>query len=580
MKAILFMAIAVLAISCNTSNSENINPEDFLTPYEQGNGNQTATYDQTIAYYESLAAAFPTITLEEVGMTDAGKPLHLVHYSNNPIDWNSDQDDHIKIMINNGIHPGESDGIDATMMLMRDLAIGAFEVNDQIIFSSIAIYNVGGALNRNSDSRTNQNGPESYGFRGNARNYDLNRDFIKSDTRNSRAFATAFHKIKPDLFIDNHVSNGADYQYTLTHLFTQHNRLAGDAGVYVHEVLQPSLEDALKKRSLPITPYVNVFNQSPEEGFSQFVDYPRYSTGYTSLWNVLGMMVETHMLKPYKDRVYGTKAIMEEMIKIGSRDIDKIKAIRKANFKQSQTATHYAYNYKLDQTRADTLSFLGYESVKNKSDVTGNTLQTYDRSQPFEKKTAYYTYFEPQDSIVIPDFYVVPQGQWEVVELLKINQIEMQPIERDTIMDVVVYHIKDYSTPSSAYEGHYPHSNTVLEESEQTVNLRKNDWIVPTAQPGVKYIIETLEPAMADSFFKWNFFDSILQQKEGFSAYVFESTARELLKQRPELQKEFDSLKRSNESFASSNGAQLSWLHKRSPNYEDAHLRYPIFKSN
>ena len=71
------------------------------------------------------------------------------------------------------------------------------------------------ALNRNSTTRTNQNGPESYGFRGNARNYDLNRDFIKSDTKNAKTFAQIFHLVQPDVFIDNHVSNGADYQYIL-----------------------------------------------------------------------------------------------------------------------------------------------------------------------------------------------------------------------------------------------------------------------------------------------------------------------------------------------------------------------------
>ena len=584
MRKTYLLAIALIVLSCTKKAEENsseaVIDKEYLTPFEKGNGNQTATYNECIEFYKLLAADFSTITLEEVGTTDAGKPLHLVHYSNSAIDWGSPNEDHIKIMINNGIHPGESDGIDATMMLMRDLATGNLKVDDNVIFSSIAIYNIGGALNRNSDTRTNQNGPESYGFRGNARNYDLNRDFIKADSRNARAFATAFHKIKPDLFIDNHVSNGADYQYTLTHLFTQHNRLGGEAGKYLHDQLQPALENALEKRSLPITPYVNVYNQSPEEGFSQFVDYPRYSTGYTSLWNVLGMMVETHMLKPYKDRVMGTKAIMEEMIAIGSMDIKKIKEVRKSNFKTFQENPFYVSNFELDETKADTLNFLGYEAINETSELTGNKLQTYDRDQPFNRKAPFQTYFKATDSIRVPEYYVIPQGRWEILELLRLNDVIMKPLEKDSTLTVGTYKIESYDTASNAYEGHYPHSNVKVSEKIGKVRFRESDIIIPTAQPGIKYILETLEPTMADSFFKWNFFDTILQQKEGYSAYVFEATAKKMLAENEELKKEFDSLKKADRNFAKSNGAQLSWLHKRSPNYESAYLTYPIYRLN
>jgi len=582
-KAYLF-ALALVILSCNDKSTDNNNNEvseeqrEYLTPFEKGNGNQTTTYQECIEFYQSLAANFSTVSIEEVGITDAGLPLHLVHFSNSAIDWDSPNEDHIKIMINNGIHPGESDGIDATMMLIRDLAVGEIEVDNNVIFSAIAIYNVGGSLNRNSYTRTNQNGPESYGFRGNARNYDLNRDFIKADTRNARAFAQAFHKIKPDLFIDNHVSNGADYQYTLTHLFTQHNMLGAQAGTYLHNNLQPALEAALEKRSLPITPYVNVYNQSPEEGFSQFVDYPRYSTGYATLWNTLGMMVETHMLKPYKDRVIGTKAIMEEMIKIGSKDIEKIKEVRMETFDHFQNLKYYPTNYQLDRTKADTLDFLGYEAVSSKSELTGNNLRTYDREQPFSKKTPFYSYFKAMDSVRVPEYYVVPQGQWKVLELMRLNDIIMEPLEKDSTMVVSRYKIEDYETGNSAYEGHYIHSDVTVSEEKMKVRFRESDILIPTAQPGIKYILETLEPAMPDSFFKWNFFDTILQQKEGYSAYVFEATAKKMLSEDPDLKREFDSMKRADSKFAKSNGAQLSWLHKRSKNYEPAHMTYPIYK--
>ena len=184
MKKIFLVLTALLVVAgCKqkepTDGANNSGKEDLKTPFENGNGNQTATYEEAIAYYKTLAQNFATVYIEEIGLTDSGEPLHLVTFSKKEVDWNSANEDAIKILINNGIHAGESDGIDASMMLLRDLATGAVKAPDNLIFCVIPVYNIGGALNRNSTSRTNQNGPESYGFRGNARNYDLNRDFIK-----------------------------------------------------------------------------------------------------------------------------------------------------------------------------------------------------------------------------------------------------------------------------------------------------------------------------------------------------------------------------------------------------------------
>ncbi|WP_298951162.1 M14 family metallopeptidase [uncultured Nonlabens sp.] len=581
-KLIVLLTAALLLHSCNENNPIEALQEtkEYPTAFELGNGNQTATYKEVIKFYKELSTDFSNIEMEEIGQTDSGKPLHLVSFSNSKINWNSAHEDKIKILINNGIHPGESDGIDATMMLMRDLATGAIEAPENLIFSTIAIYNVGGSLNRNSSTRTNQNGPEEYGFRGNARNYDLNRDFIKADSRNALAFYDVYHKINPDIFIDNHVSNGADYQYTLTHLFTQHNKLAGAAGDYLHTQLQPQLEKRLAQRDLPITPYVNVHNASPVMGFSQFMDYPRYSTGYTSLWNTLGMMVETHMLKPYKDRVLGTKAIMEEMIAIGSENVDLIKKVRKKSFNRFEKSTYYVLNYSIDKTQADTLDFLGYEAIIRKSDVTGNDLLTYDRSKPLNKKTVYHNYYKATDSVTIPDYYVVPQSQWKVIELMRRNNIQYEFLTKDTTLTVSKYRIANFKTAQTAYEGHYPHHDINVKEDVVELRFRESDIIIPTHQPGMRYIIETLEPTAPDSFFKWNYFDTILQQKEGFSTYVFEATARQLLKKNKALKREFDSLKKIDRKFKQNNYLQLDWIHKRSLNYEPAHLNYPIYKWN
>src|SRR5690606_21017260 len=192
------------------------------------------------------------------------------------------------LLINNGIHPGEPDGIDATMMLMRDLATGKITIPKNVVVDAIASYNISGMLNRGSFSRANQNGPEEYGFRGNARNYDLNRDFIKTDTKNSRSFQQIFHWLKPDVFIDNHVSNGADYQYTFTYISTNKERLGDKLGSYLNNEMQKTLLRQLQKNGFLSVPYVNIHNDVPDTGFPVFMDSPRYATGYTSLFNVIG----------------------------------------------------------------------------------------------------------------------------------------------------------------------------------------------------------------------------------------------------------------------------------------------------
>ncbi len=551
--------------------------------YEKHNGKQTETYTEIIEFYTTLSKKYAAINSYEIGNTDSGFPLHLIVFdpqnkskltSNYPINTN----DRNLLLINNGIHPGEPDGIDATMLLFRDLAENKIPIPQKTIIATIPVYNIGGALNRNSTSRTNQNGPEAYGFRGNARNYDLNRDFIKADTKNAKAFTEVFHLLNPDLFIDNHVSNGADYQYILTHLFTQHNKLGGDLGNYLHTSLMPQLEDSLRQKEWDITPYVNVFNQVPEAGFSQFMDSPRYSTGYTSLFNALGLMVETHMLKPYKQRVEGTYELMKTFISIAEKDAEKIKLLRKNSFEKYKAGSYYPSSWQIDSTKPTTLHFKGFEGKMTPSSLTGASRLKYFRDKPFTKNITYFNNFKAIDSIKIPVAYIVPKGYWNIIELLKLNKIEFSEFKKDTIISAEVYRISNYETVKTPFEGHYLHYKTEVTKNTEHVAVKKGDFLVKTKQKGVRYVLETLEPTATDSFFNWNFFDAILQQKEGFSPYVWEDMAEKFLNENPVIKNEFENKKRTEPAFERNWYIQLDWIHKKSPNYEKSHLRYPIVR--
>jgi hypothetical protein len=555
------------------------NHTKYATFFEKGNGNQSASYAETIAYYKLLATDFPSIQIKEMGLTDSGEPLHMVVYNpEKEFDFEKIQKNKAVLFINNGIHAGEPDGIDASMQFYRDLAIGKIKTPKNTVLVTIPVYNIGGALNRNSTTRANQDGPEIYGFRGNGRNYDLNRDLMKSDTRNTKSFVEIFQKINADVFIDNHVSNGSDYQYKLTYIMTQHNKLGTLLGDFMNNEMMPALVKDLQKKKIETTPYVDSFKDTPDKGFGQFVDSPRYTTGYTSLFNTIGFVVETHMLKKYDQRVKMTYEYMKSTLDFTDTHYQKIKDLRVKNLQQYQPRKPYTLKWELDSTKATTFSFLGYEATYKKSEATiGNRLY-YDRSKPYKKEVPYIKEFKSVKDVVIPTAYIIPRAYWNVIELLKNNTISYTPLKNDTLIEVESYKITDFKTVPNAYEGHYLHRNTTVSSQIVKQSFFKGDYLVYTSQKGVKYILEAFEPEAVDSFFNWNFFDTILQQKEGYSDYVFEDTAAKLLQDNPALKAQLETKKQTDTAFAKNAQAQLDWIYKHSVYYEKAHLQYPVYR--
>ncbi|TGD58273.1 M14 family metallopeptidase [Flavobacterium humi] len=551
----------------------------YATFFEKGNGNQSATYKEVILYYEMLDKDFTSVKMEQMGLTDSGEPLHIVIFSaDQNFNFNTLQKDKAVILINNGIHAGEPDGIDATMSFFRDLATAKIKIPKNTVIVTIPVYNIGGALNRNSTSRVNQNGPEEYGFRGNGRNFDLNRDFIKSDTRNTKSFAAIFHKLHPDVFIDNHVSNGADYQYSLTYIQTQHNKLGASLGAFLNEKMTPAIVADLKKKKIESTPYVNVWDGTPEKGFPQFVDSPRYATGYTSLFNTAGYVVETHMLKDYSKRVRATYEFMVSTMNYVDANAGLLKSIKEKNTHQFKPKDRYPIAWELDSAKVTKMAFLGYEGGYKQSDVTSGNRLFYDETKPYNKAISFYPDYKPVQEVVIPEAYIIPKSQWEVIDLLQWNGCTSSVLEKDTLIAVETYRIEDYKTGSNAYEGHYLHRNTKVSKSVKKILFHKGDYVFLTTQDAVKYLLETLEPEAIDSFFNWNFFDTILQQKEGYSDYVFEDLAAKFLKENPSVRLQLEEKKKNDAAFSQNPAAQLDWVYKNSPYYEKAHLNYPVYR--
>ncbi|MEM8527617.1 MAG: M14 family zinc carboxypeptidase [Bacteroidota bacterium] len=552
--------------------------ENYLTPFEQ-QSNVTATYEETIAFYEELAADFEELRLIEVGQTDVGRPLHLAVLTTDQ-DFTPERsrvNGKAILFINNAIHPGEACGVDASMMLVRDFLTDA-TLKAQLKNLTVVVipfYNIGGGLNRNSTTRVNQDGPLSYGFRGNAQHLDLNRDFIKCDSRNAQSFNKIFTDWSPDVLIDNHTSNGADYQYTISLIATQHNKLEPQMAEYMNEKMLPFLYDYMEEVDWEMTPYVYAAD-TPDKGIAGFLDLPRYSSGYAALHNTFGFMPETHMLKPFEDRVQSTYSFMRGMIKYMSRNYKNIQSVRKQAYQSLRNTTKFPINWELNLKKWDPLVFKGYEAKYKDSEISGKERLYYEREEPYEKSIRYYNYYNVSDSVRSPIAYIVPQAAYRVIERMKWNGVRMERLSEDTELTVDVYYIKNYETTDGPYEGHYLHSKVELESETESVIFYKGDYVIYANQPANRYIVETLEPRAPDSFFAWNFFDGILERKEYFSPYLFEESAKEILEFNSGIKEELEAKKKEDKDFAKDGIAQLRFIYERSEHSERNYNRYPV----
>jgi len=548
-----------------------------LTPYERSGKKETATYDQAIAYYKNLDAAYPQAKLISCGLTDFGKPLHLLVLSKKQIfDPLQVRKNGLRVLlINNGIHPGEPEGIDASMMLARDLLKGN-KLPENVVICIIPVYNIDGSFNRTSTSRANQNGPLAYGFRGNSKNYDLNRDFIKTDSKNSRSFQEIFNTWQPEVFVDTHTSNGADYQYVMTLIPTQKDKLNPLLSAYMTKTMIPALYAGMKESGYEMIPYVNSVEETPDAGITGFLESPRFSTGYTTLHNTIGFMPETHMLKDYDKRVDATYALLLHYIRIVERDARIIGENKAKADEETIGQNTFAIAWKLDEQKFDEIEFKGYAARQKTSGVSGLDRLYYDRNEPYTKKIKQWNNFVPALTVEKPIAYIIPKAWSRVIELLKLNRVRMYEFKEDSNLPVDSYYITDYKTQPKPYEGHYLHSGVQLKTVSQKLVFYKGDFVVYMDQPLNRYIVETLEPQATDSFFNWNFFDSVLSMKEHFSAYVFEDTAAELLKNNPELKTKLEQEKQKKPDLAKNAEAQLDFVYQNSAYYEQTYSRYPI----
>jgi hypothetical protein len=554
-----------------------------LTPYEQGNLNQTTTWADCIAWYHDLARQYPAVLrFEQVGVSDAGVPIHAgVVSSDGVFDRAAIKAAGRAVFFNNnGIHPGEPEGVDGCMALVRDFCVEPERLAalGTTVFLFVPLYNVDGAFNRADTSRVNQDGPEQFGFRGNSRHLDLNRDFVKCDTLTARVFNELFTAWDPDVMVDTHTSNGADYSYTMTLIHTQADKLGGGLGEFLRAEMLPAMYAGMDARGWPTCPYVNPVQDSPDHGIAEFLETARFSTGYAALHHTIGFMPETHMLKPFQDRYESMRALVDVALAFTVQNAPRIQALRRAAKDAGRTQAEWPVRWKMDEANPSSFRFKGYEAKYKKSVLGDYSRLYYDRSSVWERDIAYYNRFPVDASVPAPQAYVVPQQWREAIERLEWNGVRMERIDADRMQNVAYYQIDSVTSRPTAYEGHMFHDEVVIERRHASVQLRAGDVLVPLDQDNARYAVETLEPLAHDSFFRWGFFNSVLEKKEAYSEYVFEDEAERLLAQEPELAAKFEQWKGAHPGLLTNQEAVLDFIFANCARYREPEWRrYPVF---
>jgi hypothetical protein len=570
MKKTILLLLIISSLSMSLLSQKNEVKINFR--YDQNYG---FSYEEAIDAYKQLASAYKNTKLVEMGPTDIGKPLHLFFISK---DKDFDPASIKKkgksiILIINGIHPGEPEGIDASIQFAWDILRnkdGMQKYLDNTVIAIVPVYNIDGALNRSQYFRLNQNGPEFKGSRRNAKNLDLNRDFSKQDSKNARTFTKIYQYLDPDVFLDTHTTNGSDHQYALTLIPTQFQRMQPGMSEFFKEKMIPGLYEKMKQNSkFGMIPYVQSAGRGGiKSGITGFEDHPYYSTGYAAMFNCFAFMTENLVYAPFPDRVRSVYDFMIQLLTFTSENEKEIINLRFKAKNQVMTQKEFVLDWTLDMTKSEKILFKGYEYEQTTTPISKRSTGFYNHNKPWADTIPYYDYFNPSLKVIAPYAYVIPQAWDEVITRIKNNGVEMFRFAHDTTIDVESYYISKNEPSTRATQGHFMNTKTELKTTVQKMHYFAGDYVITVNQQSNKYIVNMLEPNAPSSFFTWNFFDPILEGGEFFSIWGFESHAKEMLDKDPALLAEYDKKMASEPEFAKDPVAQLQYIYQKAPQSE------------
>lgn len=580
MKTLFTFIILMTIIS-----AQNID-EKWVTVFEKSDFRRTASYEETINYFRQFAEEFDDIEMHRFGVSPQGRELFYVIIDKDRKFDPSEKNKPV-VLIENGIHSGEIEGKDACMLLLREIFVENKNEHllDNITLIIIPVLNVDGHERKSKYNRINQNGPEEMGWRTTAQNYNLNRDFAKADAPEMRSLLKLFSAWEPEIFIDSHTTDGLDYQYVMTYGIEKYQTTRNVMAEWVNNEFINHFENEMAERGLLTAPYFSYlskdyFSTDPLDGVTEWVSLPRFSHGYAAFQNRIGLLLETHMLKPYKDRVFATKAAVEIVLEmVNDNPVKFVKMIEHADNEAIENF-YIEKNYlplEFESTDESVeFTFRGFELHKYFSDISGSEITTYSNKK-FEAPIKYYNKKKVTDSVSVPDGYIIPKEWVEIVDIMKLHGVEIDILDKQKQFAVETYKFTDVEFDRASFEGRQT-VKANYKVLRDTIETNKGDYFISTNQRLVPLIVHLLEPKAADSFFRWGFFNSVLERKEYFEMYSMEPIAQEMIEQNPELKKEFEEKLKSDEEFRNDPRARLNFFYERSPYFDEKFKVYPVMR--
>jgi Zinc carboxypeptidase len=583
--AFVFIGLIFLFMTKINAQSESANvPKNWQTFAEQTDYRKTPRYAETIDFARKLDKASDLIAYQSFGVSGEGRDLPLLIASNDKTFTveSARKKGKAIILIQACIHAGESDGKDAGLALLRDIAITKTRADllKDVVVLFVPIYNVDGHENFNAFNRINQNGPDEMGFRATTAGLNLNRDYMKADAPETRAFLQLWNRWKPDFFIDCHVTDGADFQYNLTYEFAHHFEMSPFIKDWMNEHFEKSVVANVEKEGNLVTHYLQFDGREVLKGIETFIPTPRFATGYTPLRNRAGLLIETHSLKPYKSRVRATYDVLRYTIEeINKNKASLFEANRQTDAETVERGKSYDANlqFPLRQTiteKSTPFAFKGIEYKLEDSEISGMKRIVYG-TKPLNITIPKFDEAKITTSVAPPLYYIVPP-QWKAaIEVLQAHGITFQKLSKPLKIEVESYKFSEVKFAPASFENRVTinfKANPIKEMREFPIG----SIVIPTAQENANVAIHLLEPNAPDSFVYWGFFNAIFEQKEYGEGYVLEKLAREMLSKDANLRKEFEE-KLKDEKFAKSPFARLTFFYERSPYFLNQRVGfYPV----
>jgi murein tripeptide amidase MpaA len=564
------------------SESKNV-PKDWQTLAEQTDYRKSWNYADTIRFAQNLAKASDLIEYKIFGKSGEGRDLPLLITAENKefTPEKAKKSGKAIIFIQAGIHSGEIDGKDAGFALLRDIAITKTrtELLKDAIILFVPIYNVDGHELASPFNRINQNGPDEMGFRGTSANLNLNRDYMKADAPETRAWLALWNEWKPDFFVDCHVTDGADFQYNVTYEYAHFGEVSPFIKNWMDEYFDGKIVPKVESEGNILTHYLSFGGREVTSGIYTFIATPRFATGYTPLRNRAGLLIETHSLKPYKSRVRGTYDVLRYTVEEINRSKKSLfEANRKADEETVERGKSYdakrQFPLRLELTdEAEDFVLKAVEYRKEKSEISGAERIVYG-TKPVEIKVKKYDKARVAASVAPPLYYIVPPQWREVIEVIKAHGIQFHKIENPLTIEVESYRFIEPKWAAASFESRVTVSYKTNPVTE-TRTFPANSIIIPLDQTAANVAIHLLEPESQDSFMFWGFFSAILEQKEYAEAYILEKIAREMLEKDANLKREFEE-KLKDENFAKNPRSRLNFFYERSPYFDKRIGLYPV----